>query len=141
MMCSASLAGGRSWIAGQSRRPVYDPGNTCAWRGGGREGAGKHGEGGHPFPLSKNYVANSPHSSTAVVLSVFAASAPSHLPLPPCMPPPATPPFLVNATSTCKAVRARKFILSLVEFEGVQDAIVDAGGWGNVETWASALKK
>ncbi|CAM9543660.1 unnamed protein product, partial [Pylaiella littoralis] len=40
-----------------------------------------------------------------------------------------------------EAVRARKFILSLLEFEGVQDAIAEAGGWGNVEAWACALKK
>lgn len=48
---------------------------------------------------------------------------------------------LVVAHLETKAVRARKFVLSLLEFEGVEGAIVEAGGWGNVEMWASSLKK
>ncbi|CAM9972898.1 unnamed protein product [Scytosiphon promiscuus] len=39
------------------------------------------------------------------------------------------------------AVRARKFVLSLLEFEGVEEAIAEAGGWNDVETWASSLAK
>lgn len=46
-----------------------------------------------------------------------------------------------STTTPTIAVRARKFILSLLEFEGVQEAIVEAGGWSNVEAWASALNK
>ncbi|CAM9810025.1 unnamed protein product [Ectocarpus sp. 4 AP-2014] len=49
---------------------------------------------------------------------------------------------LLSATAdVVDAVRARKFVLSLLEFEGVDEAIVEAGGWGNVEMWASSLKE
>lgn len=52
---------------------------------------------------------------------------------------PAAP--LTVAHRETKAVRARKFVLSLLEFDGVEEAIVEAGGWGEVEMWASSLKK
>ncbi|CAM9887570.1 unnamed protein product, partial [Hapterophycus canaliculatus] len=39
------------------------------------------------------------------------------------------------------AVRARNFVLSLLEFEGVEEAIAEAGGWGTVEALASSLIK
>eukprot|EP00752_Nemacystus_decipiens_P002951 g2742.t1 len=49
--------------------------------------------------------------------------------------------LVLAAADVVDAVRARKFVLSLLEFEGVQEAIVEAGGWGSVESWASTLRK
>lgn len=94
------------------------------------EGIGRSGAGARVRVLYASMPWLAGISTTNVVLP---SAVPNNISLSRVAPPPP-----LNAR---QAVRARRFMVSLLDFEGVQEAIDEAGGWGSAERWASALLK